>query len=216
MRRSIRELACLLLLANSGLLVAQPSAPSTASFGAKASACMDAAKAIPKTLNSVVDTRCSLVAFEVCMNKATGVISQSQDAKRQCAMVKEIGGASACLQPCAEAIGLPVGGSGAVDRYTGLTAASVSCYNATMSRIRGVNQAVDECNVNQALECLQNASSSPSVNEAILRERKSACHAFSSTFPNEGCSACSGNLPRVDYEELKKHDVLGVDVLPVK
>ncbi|WLI91100.1 hypothetical protein Q4S45_08270 [Massilia sp. R2A-15] len=150
------------------------------------------------------------------MQKSTGFISQSQDAKRTCALVKQLGGANACLQPCAEAMALKSGGKGIVDRYSGLTEASVACYNNVMSTIRDVDQGSDECRLNHALECLQNASALPSVNEAIVRERRSACKAFSTSYPNVPCSACHDGRPRVDYERSKQRDVIGVDVVPLK
>lgn len=201
-------LSYLLLIASGGM---------AQSLGQAAGACLDSAKAQPKTLNSVVDTRCSLVAFEVCMNKSKGVISQSQDAKRQCAMIKAITGPNTCLQPCIEALGLPVGGDGVVGRYTGLTKVSVDCYNSTLAGIDGKDEEKDECRLNSALECLQNASSLPAINAAILRERKNACKNYASSFPGNMCgSVCSNDRLRLDYEELKKHDVLGVDILPAK
>ncbi len=152
------------------------------------------------------------------MNKAKGVISQSQDAKRQCAMVKEIGGANACLQPCLDALALPVGGKGVVGRYTGLTDAAVACYNMNIKAIDGKDEAKDDCKVNQALACLQNGSALPSVNAAILVDRKKACENYAASFPKNSCgpTCMSNGRLRIDYEEQKKHDVLGVDVLPVK
>ena len=179
-------------------------------------ACLDSAKAQPKTLNSVVDTRCSLVAFEVCMNKSKGVISQSQDAKRQCAVIKEITGPNTCMQPCIEALGLPIGGDGVVGRYTGLTKESVDCYNSSLAAILGKNEQEDECRLNNALACLQNASALPAVNAAILRERKNGCKSYASSFPGKVCVACSNDRLRVDYDQQKKHDVLGVDILPAR
>lgn len=206
-----RALAAVLLT-----MLLQPTVFAQMSGNEAAKNCLIAAKLQPKSGNSVVDTRCSLVAFEVCMNKAAGTISQSQDAQRQCAMMKQIGGANACLQPCIEALVLPVGGNGVVGRYTGLTTTSVDCYNNTLKGIDGKDEAVDECRLNGALACLQNASASPVVNAAILRERKSACKSYSQSYPRNACGACVEGRLWSDYEEQKKHDVLGVDVLPAK
>ncbi len=186
------------------------------SFGQATGACLESAKAQPKTLNSLVDTRCSLVAFEVCMNKSKGVISQSQDAKRQCAMIKAITGPNTCMQPCIEALGLPIGGDGVVGRYTGLTKVSVDCYNSSLAGIDGKDEEKDECRLNSALACLQNASALPTINAAILRERKNGCKSYASSFPGKMCGVCSNDRLRVDYEEQKKHDVLGVDILPAQ
>ena len=111
MRKLLISISILLLAG--GSVMAQTSNPSATSVSNQAAgACMLSAKSIPKTLNSVVDTRCSLVAFEVCISKTTGYSSQSQEAKKQCAMIKEIGGATACLQPCIEVLSLSVGSSG--------------------------------------------------------------------------------------------------------
>lgn len=177
--------------------------PSTANRNAAAGACMESAKSIPKTGNPVVDTRCSLVAFEVCMHKATGIISQSQGTTKQCTIIQGLGGAAACQPYCTMAAALPVGGKGkAALTYTGLTPAAVSCYDDVMDRIDGVNKENDDCNHNHALQCLMNGSASPSVNAAILRDRKSACKSFNATYGG-GCSACAGDNVRVDYDPAK-------------
>lgn len=164
--------------------------------------CMDSAKLIPKTGNPVIDTRCSLVAFEVCIYQKTGFISQSQGTKKQCAIIQGLGGATACQQPCIAAADLPVGGNGRVGRYTGLTAAAVSCYNERIDRKDGVDKQRDACNQNLALQCLMNGSSSARVNEDILQERKNGCIVFHRIY-GEGCLACSGDKIRVDYDPTK-------------
>jgi hypothetical protein len=172
--------------------------------------CLTQAKSLPMTGNQIVDTRCSLVAFEVCMNRKTGYISQSQDARRQCAMIQTLAGASACQSTCLAASALPVGGSGRVDRYTGLTSEAVACYEARMASIgaRGNDDEFNDCVANTALECLQNASSSPVVNAAIARERRSSCKSFHARYRQGRCGACFEDRPRVDYEAMKQTDIL--------
>jgi hypothetical protein len=169
------------------------------SNAAPASNCMEAVKNVPKTGNSVVDTRCSLVAFEVCMNKSAGIISQSQDSKKQCQIIQELGGAAACQQPCMDATKLPVGGSGVVTTargtYTGLTPFAVACYNKTKSD--------DVCSHNEALQCLMNASSSEEINSAIRLERKNSCDELNRNQKNHACTACSAGGPRVDFDPKK-------------
>lgn len=169
--------------------------------------CIASAKSLPKTANTIVDTRCALVALEVCMNKRSGVISQSQDAKRQCLMMQQLAGPGACLQPCAEAQVLPVGGSASVGRYTNLTEGAKRCYDARMALVSN-NAQENACSNNVALQCLENASSLPSVNAAILRERKSACSSYGKKYPAGSCGACSGKELSVDYERLKAADVI--------
>lgn len=171
-----------------------------------AKACLASAKAIPKTMDSVIDTRCSLVAFEVCMNKKSGVISQSQDAQRQCAMMKTRGGATACAQPCAEAMVLPKGGSGVVGRYANLTEGAARCYENRMKDVGGEDQERDACVVNSALQCLMNGSSRPDVNAAILRERKASCKSYAKQYPNGTCSSCKNGEVAYDFEKMKAND----------
>lgn len=164
--------------------------------------CMDDANnptIVPETGNPVVDFRCRMVAVEVCVNKKTGFISQSQGTKKQCEIIQGLGGVTACKQPCSDAKHLPVGGNGVVGNYRGLTSAAVSCYDETRKRIGGVDSKSDACNQNIALQCLMNASSSLDVNAAILRERKSGCKSFYNTYGG-GCVACSGEKLRVDYD----------------
>lgn len=191
------------------VIVAQANSPASSENSA-AGACMKSVSSMAKTGNSVIDTRCSLVAFEVCMNKATGIISQSQGAKKQCAIMQGLGGATACQQPCIDAVALPVGGNGVVDRYTGLTASALSCYNDRMDRLAGGDERATDCGINLALQCLMNGSSSASVNAAILRDRKSACKSFYGRYPGEVCVACYKDGLRVDYDPLK------VDLIPSK
>ena len=159
-----------------------------------ASQCMAMDASVPKTGNGVVDMRCSLVAFEVCMNRKTGIISQSQGAKQNCAIIKGIGGAAACKIPCDAATTLPVGGDGTAGRYKGLTPAAVACYDQRI--VAASNQttpSLKACGVNLAVTaCLYNGSSSPGVNAAILREAKAGCASFHKKYPGETCSACTG------------------------
>lgn len=156
--------------------------------------CMALDSSVPKTGNGVIDMRCSLVAFEVCMNRKTGIISQSQGAKQNCAIIKGIGGAAACKVPCDAATTLPVGGDGTAGRYKGLTPAAVACYDQRI--VAASNQTtpgLKACGVNLAVTaCLYNGSSSPSVNAAILREAKAGCASFHKKYPGETCSACTG------------------------
>lgn len=200
--------ACLMLLS-----LASPSAMAqdvdTGLFTLKdgaAKACILQAKAIPKTMDSVIDTRCSLVAFEVCMNKKSGVISQSQDAQRQCTMMKTRGGANACAQPCAEAMVLPKGGNGSVGRYANLTEGAARCYENRMKELGGEDAERDACVVNSALQCLMNGSSRPDVNAAILRERKAACKSYAKQYPNGKCSQCKDGEVAYDFEKMKAND----------
>lgn len=155
---------------------------------------------VPVTGNSVIDTRCKLVAFEVCMNEEIGVISQSQDARKQCAIMKGLGGENACRQPCIKAAKLPVGGDGVVVTHTAtykeLTPYAVSCYK---KRMDSVGNKDNDCNYNHALQCLMNGSKSPDVNAAILRERKNACKSFQTTYGG-ACVPCSGENVRVNYD----------------
>ncbi len=188
--------------AQAGLVVAQANS-TVSSKNSAASDCMKSASLIAKTGNSVIDTRCSLVAFEVCMNKATGIISQSQGARKQCAIMQGLGGATACQLPCIAAAALPVGGSGIHGTYTGLTPFAVACHKDVMDKVGGVDEMADACNLNHALQCLMNGSSSPSVNAAILRQRKSECKSFHAAYPGGGCSACSNGDLRVDYDPSK-------------
>lgn len=171
---------------------------------APAGACMESVKKMPKTGNSVIDTRCSLVAFEVCMNKAIGTISQSQDSKKQCAIMQGLGGPTACRQPCIDATKLPVGGGGTVvtkeNTYTKLTPFAVSCYEKIMN-VPGGN--VSACDRNEALQCLMNGSSVPGVNAAIRQERKDACTVFYRQNPKNVCAACYKGHLRVDYDSKK-------------
>ena len=174
---------------------------------APAAECMKSVSIMEKSGNSVVDTRCALVAFEVCMNKSIGTISQSQDSKKQCSIIKGIGGANACQQPCIDAVKLPTGGSGSVTTkegsYTKLTSFAVSCYNKAMGN-SNVNQGDETCSRNEALECLMNGSSLPDVNAAIQRERKNACRIFDAKFPHAACTPCKqGGGLRVDYDQSK-------------
>jgi hypothetical protein len=160
------------------------------------------------TGNSIIDTRCSLVAFEVCMHEELGVISQSQGAKKQCSIIKGLGGDSACLQTCIKAAKLPVGGDGTVrtvdvdgvvHNYNGLTRYAVSCYEETIKNIDTADNLTNSCKKNIALQCLMNGSSSPIVNASILKERKTACKRFNKTYSG-GCVACAGESLRVNYD----------------
>jgi hypothetical protein len=190
------------IMAKETILLAQADI-SVATRNAAVGKCMASAKFTQKTGNPVIDSRCSLVAFEVCMNKETGIISQSQGTTKQCTIMKGLGGATACLQPCAEALALPVGGKGAVDRYTGLTPAAVSCYNGVMDRLTDGDESENACNANVAMQCLMNGSSSPVVNAAILRDRKGECQSFYKRYPGKACVACFKDNLRVDYDPLK-------------
>lgn len=169
--------------------------------GAAVEACRKSSLQASKTGNSVVDMRCALVAFEVCMHKANGVVSQSQDSGKQCKIIQGLGGPGACAVPCAEAAQLPVGGNGVVTtaggRYTGLTQFAVDCYQDTLSK-PGINHDA-ACVRSEALQCLMNGSSSPQVNAAIRRERTEACAIMHRNSPNAICVACAGAVPRVDY-----------------
>ena len=163
--------------------------------------CLESAKALPKSGNSVVDMRCSLVAFEVCIYKGNGTISQSQDARKQCSIIKGLGGLAACQQPCEEAASLPVGGDGVVQTpgglYTGMTPFAVACYRDTLAKAPIGNPAV--CVQNDALQCLMNGSALPEVNAAIRKERHAACAQLQKDKPLNACVACFEGKPRVDY-----------------
>lgn len=163
--------------------------------------CLTSAKTLPKSGNSVVDTRCSLVAFEMCMHQAMGTISQSQDSRKQCAIMQDLAGPDACKQPCAAAARLPVGGDGVIvtpgGTYAGLTPFAVTCYKETLGKSGGGTPGV--CVQNSALQCLMNGSASAEVNTAIRRERISACAALQRDSANVQCSACIDGMPRVDY-----------------
>lgn len=163
--------------------------------------CMDSAKKASQTGNSVIDMRCALVAFEVCIHKANGTVSQSQDSAKQCKIMQGLGGASTCQQPCAEAAQLPVGGSGVVTTpsgtYTGLTPFAVTCYKETLGKSSGIRSPL--CARNEALQCLMNGSSSPEVNAAIRKERSEQCIIMHRESPQAVCAACVGDKPRVDY-----------------
>ena len=158
-----------------------------------ASQCMAMDASVPKTGNGVVDMRCSLVAFEVCMNQKTGIISQSQESRQHCTVLKGIGGAGACKAPCEAVATLPVGGEGVVARYKGLTPAAVACYDERITAAGKARTAsAKACGVNEAVTaCLYNGSSSRSVNAAILREAKAGCASFKSRYPKEICPACT-------------------------
>lgn len=54
------------------------------------------------------DTGCSIVAFDVCIYKSTGVTAYNQEAKIQCKILKETFGGRVCKTPCVEAASLPV------------------------------------------------------------------------------------------------------------
>lgn len=163
--------------------------------------CLESAKALPKSGNSVVDMRCSLVAFEVCLYKGNGTVSQSQDSRKQCGIIKGLGGAAACQQPCEEAATLPVGGDGVVQTpgglYTGMTPFAVACYRDTFAKAPLGNPPV--CVQNDALQCLMNGSASPEVNAAIRKERYAACAQLQKDKPLNACVACFEGKPRVDY-----------------
>ena len=163
--------------------------------------CLESAKALPKSGNSVVDMRCSLVAFEVCIYKGNGTISQSQDSRKQCGIIKGLAGPAACQQPCEEAASLPVGGDGVVQTpgclYTGMTPFAVACYRDTLTKALPGNPAV--CLQNDALQCLMNGSASPEVNAAIRKERHAACAQLQKDKPLNACVACFEGKPRVDY-----------------
>ncbi|MDO9199087.1 hypothetical protein [Rhodoferax sp.] len=171
---------------------------------APASACMASVNAMPKTGNSVIDTRCKLVAFEVCMHEKIGTISQSQDSRKQCEIMQGLGGPAACRQPCIEAAKLPIGGSGTVvtkeNTYTELTPFAVACYKKIMD-VPGGNAGA--CSRNEALQCLMNGSSAAGVNAAIRQERKNACADFYQKYPNEPCVPCAKGEVRVDYDSRK-------------
>ena len=173
-----------------------------------AKACIASAKSIVKSGNSIVDTRCALVAFEVCMHEKSGIISQSQDAPRQCAMMKSIGGAQACAVPCAAVLALPTGGTGKVGKYTGLTEGAVRCHDNVMSEGISDDPKTNACASSRALQCLMNGSASPAVNAAIQRERLSACRGFAKLYPDGGCGACRGSELGLDYDKLKAADTL--------
>jgi hypothetical protein len=172
---------------------------------AVAKKCMESVKAMPRSGNSVVDMRCSLVAFEVCLYKGNGTISQSQDARKQCGIIKGVGGPDACQQPCDDAASLPVGGDGVVQTqgglYTGMTPFAVACYRDTMQKAVPGNPAM--CVQNEALQCLMNGSASPEVNAAIRKERYAACAQLRKDYPQNACLACFEGKPRVDYAPNK-------------
>ena len=157
-----------------------------------AAQCMAQNSSVPKSGNDLVDMRCSLVAFEVCMNQSTGIISQSQGAKDNCNLIKSVGGPNACQAPCAAAVALPVGGTESVGRYKGLTPAASACYDERMvSASKQPTPSAKACGVNAAVTaCLYNGSSLPEVNAAILREAQAGCANFKSRFPNDSCQAC--------------------------
>ena len=167
--------------------------------------CLDSVKAMPKSGNSVVDMRCSLVAFEVCVYKGNGTISQSQDSRKQCGIIKGLGGPAACQQPCEEAAKLPTGGDGVVQTpgglYTGMTPFAVACYRDTMQKALPSNPAA--CVQNEALQCLMNGSASPEVNAAIRKERHGTCAQLLKDHPQNTCVACYEGKPRVDYAPNK-------------
>jgi hypothetical protein len=176
----------------------------SSSNSAPASTCMATVETIAKTGNPIIDTRCKLVAFEVCMHKAIGTISQSQDSKRQCEIMRGLGGPNACLQPCIDAATLPIGGSGTVvtkaNTYSGLTDFAVACYTKI---VNSSNKGISACDRNEALQCLMNGSSIPSVNSAIRQERQSSCAEHYKKSPNEVCVACNKGEMRVDYDPKK-------------
>ncbi len=157
-----------------------------------ASECLGQDAAIVKTGNSIVDMRCSLVAFEVCMNRKTGIISQSQEAKENCTLIKRVGGAGACKAPCDAVTGLPVGGDGVVGRYKGLTSAAVNCYDTAIVRAgKESDPGKKACLVSHAVTaCLYNASSLPEVNAAILREATAGCQRLTRNYPDGNCQSC--------------------------
>lgn len=165
--------------------------------------CRAAANQSP-TNNSIVDYRCSLVAFEVCMHRQMGVISQSQDSKKQCAIIQDLGGPAACRQPCLDAAALPKGGNEVVTTpegtYSGLTKFAASCYSNLLKKEGGKLSA---CGRNEALQCLMNGSSSTDVNEAIRQERKNACGEYHIKHPNGACTPCAKGILRVDYDPKK-------------
>ncbi len=168
-----------------------------------AAECMRAKASAPSTGNSVVDTRCGLVVFEVCLQKAIGMISQSQDARKQCTIIKELGGKGACEPACSQAQELISGGSGSVTTrvatYTGLTPFAVSCFEAAggPEAAMGTGQT---CARNAALECLVNASSSATTNAAIRLERTNACRELDKSDPRTQCVQCTPDKgPRIDY-----------------
>ena len=158
-----------------------------------AAQCMTLAAAEPKTGDGVADMRCSMVSFEVCLNRTTGIISQSQGAAENCHIAKDRAGPGACQAPCAAAALLPVGGSGKAGRYTGLTPAAVACYRERIVMAgRQSTPATKACAVNGVVTgCLYNGSASPAVNAAILEEAQAGCENYKQRFPNETCSACT-------------------------
>ena len=180
---------------------ARKNSPSSA---APASACMASVNEMPTSGNLVIDTRCKLVAFEVCMHKTIGTISQSQDSRKHCEILQGLGGPATCRQPCIEASKLPIGGSGTVvtqeNTYAGLTPFAVACYKKIMD-VPGGNAGT--CARNEALQCLMNGSAEPTVNSAIRQERKNACADFYQKHPNVPCVPCIKGKVRVDYDSKK-------------
>lgn len=168
--------------------------------------CQDSVNKIPSTNNSVVDFRCKLVTFEVCMNKSIGTISQSQDSLKQCEIMKGLAGPRACAEACSEAAKLPTGGNGSVTTnngtYNDLTPFAVACFKKIVGSTNLLGE-VNSCGRNEALQCLINSSKHASINAKILEERKNACKEYHSKFPNAPCIACINGEVRLDYDPKK-------------
>ena len=172
---------------------------------AQALACRESVKAVTVTGSGIAQVRCRLVAYETCMNKALGIVSQSQDTARQCTIIQALAGPAACGEPCEAASRLPKGGSGVVSvkgagTFTGLTPFAVDCFQGFADA-----GAVTEgsCAYNQALQCLMNGSAAPAVNDAIRALRQRSCKQYATDHPDQACSACSQGAPRVDHDPRK-------------
>ena len=88
-----------------------PNGYSTAELRKAALACK--ASSTQNTGNPQIDTGCSLVAFDVCIYKTTGVTAYNKEAKAQCLILRETaknmgGSGTACVEPCKAARLLPV------------------------------------------------------------------------------------------------------------
>lgn len=172
---------------------------------AKAQACREAMKTVTVSGSGIAQMRCRLVAYETCMHRELGIISQSQDSARQCTVIQQLAGPTACGEPCAEAAKLPKGGGGVVtlsggQRFPGLTAFAVDCYQGHASKL---SLSEGSCGYNEALQCLTNGSSDAGTNDAIRALRRRSCERLNAEHPDQPCSACVKGAPRVDFDPRK-------------
>lgn len=158
------------------------------------------------TGNSAADFRCKLVAFEVCMFKEGKVQSQSQDSANQCQVIRGLAGPTACQKTCEEASALKKGGSNTIVfrafRFTGLTDFAAACWREKLERLQ-IDVSKDSCAVSNTMECLINASDTPSVNETIALQRRAMCQSLSQNDLAHQCGSCNGDRPRIDYNQKR-------------